>query len=160
MSETPPNQDPAPTPEPAAPESTPTPEAVSAPEPTAAPQAAPATDQPAVAPTAPSAPDQKSTALLIWVLTIFVGWIPGLIFFLTAKDKPFVRRQGGMALGWALMVTILYIATSFIHIPFVGFGTVGLLNLVVCILGAIEVNKGNDFEVPVIGKFISDTFKL
>ena len=98
--------------------------------------------------------------MLIWILSIFFYWLPGLIFFLTAKDKPFVRRQGGMALGWGITMTILQIVISMIRIPFVGFGAIGLLHLVICILAAVEVNKGNDYEVPVVGKFIADTLKL
>lgn len=64
-----------------------------------------------------------------------------------------------MALGWSISIMILSIAVSFTRLP-VGAGAIWILHAVICIMGGMAANKGENYEVPVVGKFIADTLKL
>lgn len=109
-----------------------------------------------VAPTS----EERTHALLIWVLTIFAGFLPGLIFLLVAKDKPYVYRQAALALTGSIIWILLMVVSSILVMVLVGILTYLLTFiwlLVVCIQGAIACNKGEDYSP----KFISDwTIKL
>lgn len=116
--------------------------------------------------------DAKSQAMLMWILTIFFGFIPGLIFFLTAKDKPFTYRQSALSLTWSILFVVAYVALTIITIVLaaatMGIGALfGLLifvlwalHLVICIMGAVASNKGDDFSPPVVTGLCKSMFKV
>ena len=111
-----------------------------------------AAEEPSV-PTADSdiSQDSRNLALLIWVGTIFLGFIPGLIVFLMKKEDEYVANQAKEALNWSITVVIGYVASLLLTIiligPFLMFG-IGVCNLVFGILGAIACSKGDQFKVP------------
>ena len=95
--------------------------------------------------------DSKTLGLLLWVLTIFFGFIPGLIFLLVKKDDAYIQDQSKEALNWSITVIFGYII-SFI-LAFIVIGVflalaVGVVNLIFCIMGAIAASSGKPFRVP------------
>jgi hypothetical protein len=50
--------------------------------------------------------ESKNMALLIWIGTIFFGFIPGLIFYLVKKDDAYVMDQAKEALNWSITAAI------------------------------------------------------
>jgi uncharacterized protein len=95
--------------------------------------------------------DSKTQALLVWILTIFFGFIPGLIFFLIKKDDEYVFDQAKEALNWSITVVIGYIIgfiLTFIAIGVLVILALGIANLVFCIMGVIAASSGKPFRVP------------
>ncbi|MGZ8256843.1 MAG: DUF4870 domain-containing protein [Gallionella sp.] len=95
--------------------------------------------------------DQKNMGLLIWILTLFFGFIPGLIFFLIKKDDAYIYDQAKEALNWSITVLIGYIAGLILSLILIGvlvLIAVGIAHLVFCILGAIATSSGKPFRVP------------
>lgn len=95
--------------------------------------------------------DSKNTALLVWIGTIFFGFIPGLILFLVKKDDPYVLDQSKEALNWSITAAIGYFAgviLTFILIGIFVMMAVGLCHLIFSIMGAIAASKGKPFRAP------------
>jgi uncharacterized Tic20 family protein len=96
-------------------------------------------------------PDAKNIALLTWIGTIFLGFIPSLIVYLIKKEDAYVQDQAKEALNWSITAAIGYIAGMILMVILVGFlvlPVVGICHLVFCIMGAIGASKGNTFRVP------------
>ena len=108
----------------------------------------------------------------MWILSIPVGFISGLIFFLISKDKPYVYRQSALALTWCIAAFVLGVAIFIISIVLAvataGIGAflmlliyaIPIINLIICIMGAIAASKGEDFNPPVITGFAKSMFKV
>jgi len=95
--------------------------------------------------------DSKNLALLIWLLTIFFGFIPSLIFYLVKKDDSYVEAQAKEALNWSITAIFGCIAGSILSVILIGILiliAVAICNLVFCIMGAVAVSNGKDFRVP------------
>jgi uncharacterized Tic20 family protein len=95
--------------------------------------------------------DSKNIALLIWIGSIFFGFIPGLIVYLIKKDDPYIQDQAKEALNWSITASIGYFAgyiLSFVLIGMFVLPVVGICNLVFCIMGAIGASNGKPFRVP------------
>jgi len=95
--------------------------------------------------------DSKNIVLLTWIGTIFFGFIPALIFYLTKKDDSYVQAQTKEALNWAITMTIGFVAgfiLTFIVIGVFVLITFGICNLVFCIMGAVAASNGKPFKVP------------
>lgn len=109
-------------------------------------------------------PEEKQQAMLCWILSIFAGFIPGLIFFLIAGDsKPYLKRQGALALTLSILTVIGMIASAILMVILIGIVTYigfAIFALYVCITGAIATNKGENFSPPVVTKLCMSMFKL
>ncbi len=95
--------------------------------------------------------DQKNMGLLLWILTLFFSFIPGLIFFLTKKDDAYVYDQAKEALNWSITLILGYVAGMILMLVLIGFlviMAVGIAHLVFCIMGAIAASSGKPFRVP------------
>lgn len=95
--------------------------------------------------------ESKNTALLIWIGTIFLGFIPSLIIYLVKKDDAYILDQSKEALNWSITSLIVYVfglVTSIILIGLVVLVLLGICHLVFCVMGAIASSKGNTFRVP------------
>jgi uncharacterized protein len=95
--------------------------------------------------------ESKNTAVLIWIGTLFLGFIPGLIVYLVKKDDPYILDQAKEALNWSITAAIGYVAAmilTFVLIGFLVFVALGLCHLVFCVLGAIGASSGKAFRVP------------
>jgi len=111
-----------------------------------------------------SAPqDQRSMALLCWILTIISWWLAPLIFYLISNDKPFIKANAGQALTAGIIATIVYVVS--IPLMFVIIGiflmiAVGIFMLVVGILGAMAANRGEVYVPPITGGLAKSWFKV
>lgn len=95
--------------------------------------------------------DSKNMALLIWIGTIFLGFIPGLVFYLTKKDDAYIQEQAKEALNWSITVIIGWVVGSILTVVVIGaflLLAIVICNLVFCIMGAVAAAKGGDFRVP------------
>ena len=50
--------------------------------------------------------DARNIAMLIWVGTIFLSFVPGLIVYLVRKDDDFIVDQAKEALNWSITFII------------------------------------------------------
>lgn len=95
--------------------------------------------------------DSKNIALLVWIGTIFFGFIPGLVVYLVKKDDAYILDQAKEALNWSITALIGYMAgmlLTFILIGLLVIPVVGICHLIFCILGAVATSKGDSFRVP------------
>lgn len=95
--------------------------------------------------------DSKNLALLLWLGTIFFGFIPGLVMFLVKKDDAYILDQSKEALNWSITALIGYVAGMILTIIVIGVVVmlaVGICHLVFCILGVIAASNGKPFRVP------------
>jgi uncharacterized Tic20 family protein len=102
--------------------------------------------------------ESRNIAVLVWIGTIFFGFIPGLIVFLIKKDDPYVLDQSKEALNWSITAIIgwfIGVITTFILIGFLVFIVVGICQLVFCILGAVAASSGKPYRVPFAIRLIS-----
>jgi len=94
--------------------------------------------------------DSKNIAILVWIGTIFFGFIPGLIIYLFKKHDPYILDQAKEALNWSITASIGYLAgyiLTFVLIGILVFPVVGICNLIFCIMGAISASDGKPFRV-------------
>jgi uncharacterized Tic20 family protein len=100
----------------------------------------------------PAAPQEsRNLAVIMWVGTIVLSFIPGLIFYLVKKDDAYLLDQGTEALNWSITALIGCFAGFILSI--VGIGilitlAVMLINLIFCVMGAVAASKGEGFRVP------------
>ncbi len=90
-------------------------------------------------------------ALLIWILTIFFGFIPGLIMYLVKKDDAYIQSQSKEALNWSITMFLLSILASILAVVAIGgflYPVIGLCHIIFCIMGAMATSKGDNFSVP------------
>ncbi len=95
--------------------------------------------------------DAKNMALLSWIGTFFLGFIPGLILYVIKKDDAYVQDQSKESLNWSITAMIAYFVAfllSFIVIGVFLIPIIGLCHLIFCIMGAVASSKGNPFRVP------------
>jgi len=101
--------------------------------------------------------DAKNMAILIWIGTIFFGFVPSLILYLVKKDDMYIQDQSKEALNWSITAAFGYVAGMILMVILIGvfvFAAVGLCNLIFCILGAIATSNGKSFRVPFAFRFI------
>lgn len=97
----------------------------------------------------PISTEAKNWAALLYVLTLFFSFLPGLVVFLCKKDDEFVFSAGKEALNWS--ITLLLLSSVLAWIPVLGWILAGLLylsNLVCCILAALNASKGLRYRFP------------
>jgi uncharacterized protein len=95
--------------------------------------------------------DSRNVAVLIWIGTIFFGFIPGLIVYLIKKDDAYVLDQSKEALNWSITAIIGYFAgmiLTFILIGVLVFVVVGICHLAFCVMGAIAASSGQQYRAP------------
>jgi uncharacterized protein len=95
--------------------------------------------------------ETNNIVLLIWLGTLFFGFIPSLIIYLVKKDDALVTDQAKEALNWSITTMIGYAigwVLMFILIGFLVLPLVGLCHVVFCILGAVNASKGEFYRLP------------
>lgn len=106
--------------------------------------------------------DERTQALLVWILSIFIGFISPLIFYFIAKDKPFVFHHACQALTLSIVLFVLYIVCIILMVVLIGMLLIPLVmlyGLIMVIMGAIAANAGARFEPPVTGNLSKSWFK-
>lgn len=99
--------------------------------------------------------ESKNMALLIWLGTIFFGFIPGLIFYLVKEDDAFIKAHAKENLNFSITYIIAFLVCSIV--PFVGWLLLPVVLIaywVFCVMGAVKGSKGEMFEVPFIFRLI------
>ncbi len=95
--------------------------------------------------------DSKNMALILWIGSIFFGFIPGLIFYLVQKDDSYIQDQAKESLNWSITAAIAYIIALVLSVVVIGvflLPVIALCHLVFCIMGAVASSKGKAFRVP------------
>ena len=99
--------------------------------------------------------DDKTMAMLSYLLGIFTGFLGPLVIWLMKKDQSkFVGFHALQALLLHAVVTLGYILSSVLFVVIIGFLTMpvfALLGLVFSILAGLAANRGEWYEIPVIG---------
>lgn len=116
--------------------------------------------------------EERTHALLSWLLMFVISFISPLIFFIIAKEeKPFVKQHAATALTLVILnigVTIALFIVGFI-LAFAGplalimlpiWGVYVLAILAIIVMGAIAGNAGSRFDPPVIGNLRRTIFKV
>lgn len=116
--------------------------------------------------------DEKTQALLSWVLMIVIGFISPLIFFLIGKDKPFLYRHAAQGLAFCITLIPIYIVIwVIVFILAMVFAPLAILAIpiylaifvfvvYVVIMGAVNANKGLPFDPPVTSQVCKMLFKV
>jgi uncharacterized Tic20 family protein len=95
--------------------------------------------------------DSKNLAVLIWVGTIFLGFIPGLLGYLFKNDDAFISAHSKEALNWSITAGIAYVVASILTVVFIGIllmPVIGICHFVFCILGVVAASKGESCMTP------------
>jgi uncharacterized protein len=101
--------------------------------------------------------DARTMAMLAHLLGIFIGLFGPLIIWLVKKDQPFVEAQSKESLNFQLTLLIGYLISGATWCFFVGmilFPVVWIGGLILCIMAAMEANKGVDYRYPFNIRFI------
>lgn len=103
--------------------------------------------------------DDRNIAVLTHLGGIFFGFIPALIVWLLKRDdNAFVGEQAREALNFQITVILAYMAAWVLVFVLVGFlllGLVWIANLVLCIVAATKVSKGEAYQYPFALRLIS-----
>lgn len=108
-------------------------------------------EQPFSDPVATPSQDSKNIALLMWIGTIFFGFIPALIIYLIKTEDSYLADQSKEALNWSITVIIGCAIAWVLCLILIGFlilPIIGILNVVFCILGAVGASSGKFYRVP------------
>lgn len=95
--------------------------------------------------------ESKNISLLVWIGTLFFGFIPGLIVYLIKKDDAYILDQSKEALNWSITAIIGYVISAVLMFVLIGallMAILGIVHLVFCIMGAVATSKGQAFRVP------------
>lgn len=92
---------------------------------------------------------KKSTQnrnMIIYIAIYFFTWLSGLVAFLLAKGDKSMRFHGLQSIVLGIVIVVL----SFL--PFIGI--ISLLFWLYGIYVGYEAGKGNDINMPIIGKLV------
>jgi len=131
---------------------------------------------PAMGPTSSPRDQERTNALLMWILYIVVGgWIVALVFYLISKEKPFVRHHAAEALNLTLVLLVPQIVGFGLLVPdYVDFisesiddvnatftvtgtfwagvallGITSILNLVLSVIATVKAHQGRWWRLPI-----------
>ncbi len=98
--------------------------------------------------------DERTMAMLAWLLGIFTGFVGPLVLFIVKKEQSkFVAFHAMQALFFELVVfaAIIIIVVPLSCLTFGLGGLLGFLPLVVNVMWGLKANSGDWAELPVIG---------
>lgn len=120
--------------------------------------------------------EERTQAVLMWVLYLVLGgWLAALIFYLTAKEKPFVRHHAAEALNLTLVLLVPQLLGMALMVPayldwfsdsiddpsvgltlsapfFIGLalnGVASVANLVLAVVAAVRAHRGEWWRLPI-----------
>ncbi len=101
-------------------------------------------------------PDDKTMAMLAYLLGIFTGFAGPLILWLVKKDRSkFVAYHAMQALLLHAAVVLGYIISFVLFFLIIGMFTLPVfivLGLIFSILAGLAANRGAWYDIPVLGK--------
>lgn len=92
--------------------------------------------------------EQNIAALLIWLLSIFFSFIPGLVFFLIEKENKFVRFHAMQSIILTVITALVCILLFWLVVPLI---VMPIIMLVGCIICAIKGYQNEQYKLPLIG---------
>ncbi len=107
------------------------------------------------------APEERTLGLVAYILAIFTSWIGPLILWLVKKDQSkFVAYhclQALMLMGAVFIVeaisNVVFTAIHLLPVAWLVVAVLGLASLALNIMAAIAANKGEWYEMPVVGAY-------
>ncbi len=106
----------------------------------------------------PSA-DEKNIAVLTHLGGIFFSFVPALIVWLLKKDdSAFIGEQAREALNFQITILIAGVVAWVLVFLLIGLALLPLIylaNLVLCIVAAVGVSKGESYRYPFALRLIS-----
>jgi uncharacterized Tic20 family protein len=105
--------------------------------------------------------DDKNLAMLAHLLGIVIGFIGGLIIWLSNKDKPeksFVIEQAREALNFQITILIASFVSILLCFVIIGFVLLPILfigNIVFCIIAGVAASKGKAYRYPITLRLIN-----
>ena len=107
-----------------------------------------------------SAGQDKTFAILAHIGGLFTMWLAPLIIYLIKKSEPdssFAADQAREALNYQITVLFIYMACfilSFVLIGFFFFMMVMMVNIVLCVIGAVKSSNGVQYRYPLTLRLI------
>lgn len=96
--------------------------------------------------------EECNMAMLIYILSIFTGWVGPLIIWLIKKDaSPFVNDQGKEVLNFQITFFVAYIVCALLMFVVIGCVLLPILMIaaiVFSIMGALAASKGTAYRFP------------
>lgn len=102
--------------------------------------------------------DERTQAMLCWLLSILSAFIAPLIFFLIANDKPFVKKHAAICLGFQISMAVISVLLVVTIVGAILAPLVWIFGLVVCIMAAMAATRGEEYMPPVVGPMIAKMF--
>ncbi len=103
--------------------------------------------------------NDKNIAVLTHLAGIFFSFVPALIVWLLKKDdSAFIGTQAREALNFQITVVIAYMVAGVLAWILVGllfFPIIWVGNLVLCLVAAINVSKGENYQYPLALRLIN-----
>jgi uncharacterized Tic20 family protein len=106
-------------------------------------------------------PEERSAALITYLLTAFLGILGAVIGWAVFKDKgAFAKDETGEALNWAISVTIAFVLLWVVvfvlamvspKLALLGsllYLVLGLASFILCIVAALKANNGIAYRFP------------
>jgi uncharacterized protein len=101
--------------------------------------------------------DQRTFAMLAWLLAAVAWWLGPLIIYLVKKDEgKFVAFHGLQALFFSIFTTVLLVVSGVLVMCWIGAlfaPLVWLGHIVVSIIWCLKANNGEWTELPVIAEW-------
>ena len=101
--------------------------------------------------------DERTMALLSYILGFFTGFLGPLVVYLLKKDQSrFVAYHALQATFLQIAIVVLYAVSgvlSFVGIGLLLFAAVGIGDIAFAVLAGVASSKGEWYEIPVIGQF-------
>ena len=89
-------------------------------------------------------------ALMTWIGTLFLWFVPGLVIYMSKKGDPYTQNQSKEALNWSISLFFFLVGAGIlsIAIPMLPSLLVVVCHLTFCTMGAIASSKSKAFKVP------------
>lgn len=103
--------------------------------------------------------NEHNLGIVVHLLGLFTSFVGPLVMYFLYKDTATEKLKGNIinALNWQISLGIYLLVSvvlTVIIIGALGIFIFSLLNLIFCILGAIESNKGNVYKYPLTINFV------
>lgn len=104
--------------------------------------------------------EEKTQAMLCWILSLVASFIVPLVFYIISNDKKFVKHHAAQCLFLSIALVVIAIVLTITVIGALLVPVLGIFALVAVILGAVKANNGEWWEVPGIGGMAKNIFKI
>jgi len=95
--------------------------------------------------------DSQNIVIIMWIGTIFLGFIPGLIFYLIKKDDRYIVTESKEAMNWSITALIGYAigwALALVLVGFIIIKIISICHVIFCIMGILAASKGKHYKAP------------